>query len=105
MEFRKTQRPESGAPATDNQNSRTARASRDPESNVVRLALTLNQYFLYQYKECLRYWVYLTIYFTHKLRQSRNMRFLCSSQDQRTVAGEVFFAGCVERGSENRVRL
>jgi len=56
----------------------------------VRLALTLNQYFLYQYKECLWYWVCSTIYFTHKPRQSRNMRFLCSSQDQRTVAGEVF---------------
>jgi hypothetical protein len=45
MEFKKTQPPESGAPATDNQNSRTA-GPRDPESNnVVRLALTLNQYF------------------------------------------------------------
>jgi hypothetical protein len=62
MEFKRTLTTESEAPVTDNQSSRTA-GPRDPESNVVRLALTLNQYFLYQYKECLWYWVCLTIYF------------------------------------------
>jgi hypothetical protein len=40
MEFKRTLITESEAPVTDNQNSRTA-GPRDPESNVVRLALTL----------------------------------------------------------------
>jgi catalase len=53
MEFKRTLTTGSEAPVTDNQNSRTA-GPRDPESNV-RLALTLSQYFLYQYKECLWY--------------------------------------------------
>jgi hypothetical protein len=40
MEFKKTLTTESGAPVTDNQNSRSA-GPRDPRSNVVRLAVIL----------------------------------------------------------------
>ena len=61
MEFKKTQPPASGAPATDNQNSRSAGPRATLRSNAQRPALTLHQYCLYQYKECLWYWVCLTI--------------------------------------------